>query len=90
MNIYLGNIQFDQVEEKLGYKLTEEDKLLWDKYYIHNADLSGKESGFHVFDIPTCISFKGEEAKNAILKMFTHDKIVKSVGKFMVYEKQTK
>ena len=70
----------------LGYKLTEEDKVLWDKYHSQKADLSDKASCFHVFDIPRCIRFKGEEAKNAILKMFTEDKITNPVGQFAVYE----
>lgn len=88
MNIYLGNLQFNQIESHLGYKLTEEDKILWNKYHIDNADLLGKESGFHVFDMPCCIKFKGEEAKNAILKMFTPEKIVEAKGIFHVYEQK--
>lgn len=86
MNIFLGNITFNQVEDKLGYKLTDDDKVIWDKYHNDTADLSAKESSFHVFDIPTCIQFKGEEAKNAILKMFTPEKITNPKGQFQVYE----
>jgi len=86
MNIYLGNIQFDQVEEMLGYKLNDDDKIIWDKYHSNNVDFSDKESCFHVFDIPRCIQFKGEEAGNAILKMFMPDKITKSIGTFQVYQ----
>ncbi len=88
MNIYLGNTQFHQVEERLGYKLTEADKELWDKFHNNSADLSGMESCFHVFDIPTCIKFKGQAAMEAIIKMFTPEKIVKPIGKFMVYEQK--
>ena len=84
MNIYLGNLQFNQVEERLGYRLTEEDKKIWDKFHSNNASLTDKESCFHVFDMPTCIHFKGEPAKNAILKMFTKDKLVNPVGAFQV------
>jgi len=87
MSIYLGNITFDQVERDLGYALTDDDKKLWDEFHSPAADLSGKDSCFHVFDIPRCITFKGDGAKNAILAMFTPDKITKSVGRFMVYEK---
>lgn len=88
MNIYLGNIQFDQVENHLGYKLTDEDKILWDKFHNDTADLSGKESSFHIFDIPKCIKFKGDDAKSAIIKMFTPDKITEAKGKFEVYEQK--
>ena len=88
MNIYLGNIVFNQVEDMLGYKLTEEDKVVWDEYHSSNADLQGKESCFHVFDMPRCITFRGEKAKEAIIKMFTPDKITKSIGTFMVYEQK--
>ncbi len=88
MNVYLGNLQFNEMESHLGYKLTAEDKISWDKYHINNADLIGKESGFHVFDIPRCIVFKGEEAKNAILKIFTPEKIVETKGKIQVYEQE--
>jgi hypothetical protein len=88
MNICLGNIQFSEIEKTLGYKLTDEDKIIWDKYHIDNADLSGKDSGFHIFDIPRCIRYKGEEAKNAILKMFTPEKITNPIGKFQVYEQK--
>jgi len=86
MSIFLGNITFSQVEEHLGYKLTDKDKVLWDKYHNDKADLSGKISSFHVFDIPRCIQFKGEEAKEAILKLFTPEKITNAVGEFQVYE----
>lgn len=68
MNIYLGNISFSEVEEKLGYKLTEDDKIIWDEHHSQNADLKEKESCFHVFDIPRCIVFKGEKAKKEISK----------------------
>jgi hypothetical protein len=88
MSIYLGNIQFDQVEKMLGYKLTEQDKPIWDYYHNDNADLSGKESSFHVFDIPRCIKFKGEDAKSAILTMFLSSKIVNPIGTFQVYEQK--
>ncbi len=88
MSIYLGNVQFDSVPEMLGYQLTNEDKLIWDKFHNDKADLSGMKSSFHVFDIPRCIHFKGEEAKNAILEMFKPSKIVKAVGKFEVCEKK--
>ena len=65
MNIYLGNITFNQVREKLGYQLTDEDKVLWDKYHNDQADLSGMESSFHVFEIPLSMHFKGNAAKEA-------------------------
>ncbi len=86
MNIYLGNIQFDEIENKLGYRLTEEDKKIWKEFHCDAADLSGKESCFHVFDMPRCIKFKGEGAKSAILKMFTSDKLVNPIGRFQVLE----
>ena len=86
MNIRLGNTTFTQVEERLGYKLNKEDEVLWDKFHCGSADLSEKKECFHVFDIPTCIIFKGENAKNAIIKMFTSNKITKKIGKFAVYE----
>lgn len=88
MSIYLGNTQFNQVEERLGYKLTDEDRVLWDKFHCNSADLSEKPSCFHIFDMPTCIHFKGEEAKQAILKMFTPEKITNPVGQFQVMEKK--
>lgn len=86
MTIMLGNISFGEVEDKLGFKLTKEDKALWNQYHCELADLSEKESCFHVFDIPRCITVKGEEAKDALLKMFTPEKIVKAMGSFAVYE----
>ena len=86
MSIYLGNITFSQVEEKLGYKLTEEDEALWDKFHSNNANLSKAESCFHIFDIPRCIQFKGEAAGAALLKIFTPEKITNPVGEFRVYK----
>lgn len=85
--MYLGNIQFHQVEESLGYKLNEADKAIWDEFHSSRADLSEKPSCFHVFDIPRCIHFRGEPAKKAIMKMFTPDKITNPVGRFQVYER---
>ena len=49
MNIYLGNVTFNRVFEETGYKLTEEDKKIWNKYHSNKADLSEKESCFHIF-----------------------------------------
>lgn len=88
MSIYLGNITFDQAESMLGYRLTEADKDVWDKYHNDRADLSGMKSSFHVFDMPRCIQFRGEAAKAAIIEMFKPGKIVKSMGQFTVYEKK--
>jgi hypothetical protein len=84
MGIYLGNLQFDQIREHFGYQLTEEDRKLWNKYHNPKADLSGMESSFHVFHIPTEIHVKGEPAKEALLKMFTPDKLVEPMGEFEV------
>ena len=86
MNIYLGNTEFDQVLDRLGFKLTEADRLLWNEYHNPKADLSGMDNCFHVFDIPTEIHFKGEKAKEAILKMFSSDKLVTPMGRIQVCE----
>lgn len=86
MNVYLGNIQFNQVKSKLGYTLTDNDKNIWNKYHSQLADLSDKESCFHVFDIPRCIVYKGEEAKKAILQIFSPEKLTNPCGRFQVYE----
>lgn len=88
MGIVLGNVLFDEIEGRTGYRLTEEDRKLWDQYHNPNADLSGKESSFHVFDIPLCIHFRGEGAKSAILSMFTSEKLIEPKGKFTVHEKK--
>lgn len=87
MNIYLGNTEFEQVRERLGYQLTEADKAIWNKYHNPKADLSGMDNCFHIFDIPTEIHFKGEEAGDAILAMFTSDKMVEAKGLIRVYKK---
>lgn len=84
MNIYLGNLTFDQVFDRLGYKLTEEDRKIWNEFHSDAADLSEKESCFHIFDMPTEIHFKGKKAKDAILKMFTPDKLIEPKGTFRV------
>jgi len=84
MPILLGNTVFKHVRESLGYQLTEDDKKLWDKYHNNRADLSGKESSFHIFEIPTVIHFKGKEAGEAIKRMFTPDKLVEEKGEFKV------
>lgn len=88
MSIFLGNVQFKQVESMLGYRLTEKDREVWDRYHSQNANLSAsdKESCFHIYDIPRCIRFKGDLAKEAITAMFTPEKIVKPMGEFQVYE----
>lgn len=86
MSIYLGNTKFEQVRERLGYLLTDDDKELWYKYQNDKADLSGMEECFHVFDIPKAIHFKGEAAKEAILKIFHPDKLVEPKGTITVGE----
>lgn len=87
MSILLGNIQFDEVREKLGYQLTEQDRAVWDKYHNNSADLSGMDSSFHVFDIPRAIYFRGDEAKNALLSMFSCDKLVEPKGQIGVFSR---
>ncbi len=88
--IMLGNILFDQVEERIGYRLTDDDKELWNKFHCNNADLSDKDAGFHIFDIPACIYYKGTDAFEAIIKMFSPEKLINPVGTFEVYEKERK
>lgn len=88
MRVYFGNVTFNKVLEETGYKLTEEeDKKLWDKYHSDKADLSDKESCFHIFSMPLVIHFKGDEAKEALLKMFTPDKCVEPKGCIDVVKK---
>lgn len=87
MNIYLGNTTFDQVRDRLGYQLTEKDRVLWNKYHNDKADLSGMDQCFHIFDMPTEIHFKGMDAMEAIKTMFTSDKLVEPKGTFRVCQK---
>ena len=82
MSIFLGNITFDQVRSTLGFELTEEDKALWNKYHNSKADLSGMDQCFHIFDIPRQIHIKGEQAKEAVLKIFAIHKLVEPMGTF--------
>jgi len=84
----MGNVTFDKVEKRFGFKLTEEDKILYDKFYNQNADLSDMDSCFHCYDMPKSIVFKGEEAKNAIIKIFTEDKLINPMGEIPVLEKE--
>jgi predicted amidohydrolase YtcJ len=88
MNIYLGNVTFNSIFKETGYKLTKEDKKIWDKYHSNKADLSEKHSCFHIFSMPLEIHFKGDEALDALLKMFTSDKCVESKGQFNVIRKE--
>ena len=87
MSVMLGNIEFDQIEEKLGYRLTEDDRKIWNEFHNSNANLDGMENCFHVFDIPRCIVFKGDVTGEMLLKMFTSNKLVNPVGKFQVFKK---
>ena len=80
----LGNTQFNQVEERLGYRLSESDKIVWEKYHNNNANLEGMDQCFHVFDMPRCIDVRGELAFKAIIEMFTAEKIVANLGTFQV------
>jgi len=88
MNIYLGNVTFDSVLKETGYKLTKEDKKIWEKYHSNKADLSENESCFHIFSMPLEIHFKGDDALDALLKMFTPDKIVEDKGEFNAVRKE--
>jgi len=83
----LGNIQFNQVKDKLGFELTEEDKILWDEFNSQIANLKDVDKEcFHIFDIPRCITVKGEKAKQALLKIFDSSKLVNAMGQIAVYE----
>lgn len=88
MNIYFGNVTFDMVFKETGYKLTEEDREIWNKYHSDKTDLSEKDSCFHMFSMPLAIHFKGDEAKEALLKMFTPDKCIEPKGSFPVIQKE--
>ena len=88
MNIYFGNVTFDKVFDETGYKLTEEDRNIWNKYHSNKADLSEKDNCFHMFSMPLEIHFKGDEAKEALLKMFTPDKCIEAKGYFNVIRKE--
>lgn len=84
MAIFLGNIQFHQVESELGYRLTDSDKAIWDEFHNDNANLAGMDQCFHVFDMPRMIACKGADAMAAVLQIFTEDKLVKACGRFEV------
>ena len=88
MYIYLGNVTFDKVFDETGYKLTEEDRAIWDKYHSNKADLSEKNSCFHIFSMPLEIHFKGDEAKEALFKIFTPDKCIEPKGHFNLVRKK--
>jgi hypothetical protein len=85
MYIRLGNITFSQVRARMGFELTEADKLLWDKFHNDTANLTGKESCFHIFDMPLCIVIKGEEALTAVQAIFSSDKLVEPMGEIPCY-----
>lgn len=89
MKFYIcpGEIKFDEVEEKMGYKLTEEDKEIWNKFYCRDANISKSEmkNCFHIFENPLCVNIKGEEAMEAIEKMFTKDKQIKDI-EFLIFK----
>lgn len=67
---------------------TYHGEKIWNKYHSNKADLSEKESCFHIFSMPLEIHFKGDEAKEALFKMFTPDKCVEAKGHFKVIRKQ--
>ena len=54
MGIFLGNTQFNQVEERLGFKLSEDDKELWNEFHCDSANLSEKESCLAVLWLNPC------------------------------------
>ena len=85
MNIYFGNVTFDLVLRETGFQLTEEDKVFWDKYNSSKADLSEKKSCFHIFSHPLRIHFKGDEAKEALIKMFAPEKCIEPKGYIDLY-----
>ena len=87
MNILFGNVTFDKVFEETGYKLTEEDRKIWNKYHCNKSDLSEKENCFHIFSMPLEIHFKGDEAKDALFKIFTSEKCIEAKGYFNVIRK---
>lgn len=88
MNVYFGNVTFDTVLRETGYKLTEDDREIWNKYHSNKADLSEKDVCFHIFSMPLQIHFKGDAAKEALFKMFTYDKCVEDKGYFPLIRKE--
>lgn len=84
----LGNVQFEQVKELMGFDLNENDKIIWNKYHNQNADLEGKKESFHVFLMPLCIVVKGDKAIEAIKKIFDNKKLVEPKGEIQVYFKK--
>ena len=85
--MYLGNVTFNKVFEETFYKLTEEDRKMWNIYDSNKADLSEKDSCFHIFSIPLEVHFKGDESKEALLNIFTPDKCIEAKGHFNIIRK---
>lgn len=78
MAIYLGNLSLEQIEQRLGISLTEEERKAFD----HHQELANvtEPNDWHCFDIPFMIvcgtKAKAEKIRDALfpyhLKMKSH------------------
>lgn len=67
MNIKLGNLTIFQFEERIGHKLSEEDRDWLKEHKQENAQHI-KKNKLHIFDIPFCI-IVGSEISNDLVEM---------------------
>lgn len=67
MGIYLGNLSLENIEDRLQFKLTEEEKEELNKYRCQHADI--EKDTWHCFDIPFLIYCNGK-AFDVVMKIF--------------------
>jgi len=70
MNIYLGNLSVEQIEQRLGIELTENNRK--ELRSSRQEKASGIESNkWHCFDIPFTIVCGGKHFAEKLTKMLT-------------------
>lgn len=56
MAIYLGNLDVTQIENRLGVKLSEDDRKKLEELRINHTDEIHNAHGWHCYDIPFVIA----------------------------------
>lgn len=69
MTVYFGNVSVDKLEERCGWKFSEEDKKWLNDHRQTSANNIGKNE-FHIFDLPFFIQV-GEDISDELVEMLT-------------------
>lgn len=73
--LFLGNLSIKELEERTGYKFSDEDKNVLERHRQDKADVEINSDKFHIFDMPFQIHVGVEFKEELLIILLKYEKI---------------